>query len=156
KNFFGSPFSGSWSYPVFLPDCRVVSAELVVTNIAGSSPTGVVCLTSTVDYGLRTLSGGQFSFQVEAFLAVETGATPDLIVQSAHSVRDVYAVVRQAPVGGDIGLMINQNGDEYCSLTIGATHTVSDPVGGSGLPVLIAGGRLSLDITGVGATNPGA
>src|SRR2546427_564666 len=60
RNFFGSPFSGSWSFPVLLPDCRVASAELFVTNIKGGSPTASICLTQTVDFGLRTLSGGQF------------------------------------------------------------------------------------------------
>jgi hypothetical protein len=156
RNFFGSPASGSWSFTILLPDCRVVSAELFVTNLIGSSPPGAICLTQTVDFGLRTLSGGQFSFQVQAFLAIETGATPDLIVENAHSVRDVYAVIRQAPLGGPAQLKINQNGALYCALTIADGATVSNSVTGTSLPALIAGARLSLDITMVGPNNPGA
>jgi hypothetical protein len=156
RDFFGSPASGTWSYSTPLPDCRVVSAELFVTNIKGNSPTSAISMTAGADFGLRTLSGGQFSFQVEAFLAIETGATPDLIVASAHSVRDVFAVIRQAPVGGPVELTINQNGALYCSLTIADGAITSNSVAGAALPPLIPGARLSLDITMVGPSNPGA
>src|SRR5581483_2931706 len=30
RDFFGSPFSGSWSYPIFIPDSRLASAEFFV------------------------------------------------------------------------------------------------------------------------------
>ena len=156
RNFFGSPASGSWAFPIPLPDCRIVSAELFVTNLRGNSPTGSICLTGTVDFGLRTLSGGQLSFQVEAFLAIETGATPDIVVDKTRSVRDVYAVVRQAPSGGAVDLQINQNGALYCTLTIADGATVSNTVSGTSLPPLTGGARLSLDINMVGPTNPGA
>ena len=156
RNFFGSPASGSWSFPIPLPDCRIVSAELFVTNLRGNSPTASICLTATVDYGMRTLSGGQLSFQVAAFLAIETGATPDVIVDKTRSVRDVYAVVRQAPSGGPITLQINQNSVLYCALTIADGATVSNTVTGTSLPPLSGGARLSLDISMVGPTNPGA
>jgi len=156
RDFFGSPASGSWSFPVPLPDCRVVSAELYVTNTKGNSPTGAICLTQTTDFGLRTLAGGQFSFQVEGFLAIETGATPDLIVEQTHSVRDVYGVIRQAPAGGPVQLQVNQNGAAYCSLTIASGAAISNSVAGGSLPPLTAGARLTLDITMVGPTNPGA
>ena len=156
EDFFGSPYSGDWSYPIPLADCRVVSAELFVTNSQGNSPTGSICLTQGVDYGLRTLSGGQFSFQVDAFLAIETGATPDIIVDTAHSVRDIYAIVGQAPSGGPVQLQINQNGTMYCTLTIADGSTVSNDIDGATLPPLQAGAQLSLDITMVGPTNPGA
>ncbi|HYM06119.1 MAG TPA: phage tail protein [Terriglobales bacterium] len=156
RNFFGSPYSGSWSFPTHLPDCRIASAELFVTNVKGNSPTGAIFVTLTEDYGVRTLSGGQFSFQVEGFLAIETGATPDIIVENAHSVRDVFAMLRQAPVGGPIQLQINQDNALYCTLTIADGATLSNSVAGKSLPPLIAGARLSLDITAVGATNPGA
>ena len=155
-DFFGSPASGNWSFPTLLPDCRVTSAELFVTNIKGNSPTTAVCVTQTDDNGLRTLSGGQFSFQVEGFLAIETGATPDIIVENTYSVHDVYAVIRQAPVGGPIQLQVNQNGAPYCTLTIADGQAVSNSVDGASLPLLTAGATLSLDIDMVGPTNPGA
>jgi hypothetical protein len=156
RDFFGSPASGDWSFATPLPDCRVVSAELFVTNVKGNSPTTKISMTQGVDFGLRTLSGGQLSFQVEAFLAIETGATPDLIVENAHSVRDVFAMIRQAPVGGPVELQVNQNGTLYCSLTIADGATISNSAAGTSLPALISGARLSLDITMVGPSNPGA
>jgi len=155
-DFFGSPASGSWSFPTFLPDCRITSAELFVTNIKGNSPTTAICVTAAEDFGLRTLAGGQYSFQVEGFLAIETGATPDIIVENTYSVRDVYAVIRQAPVGGPVQFQVNQNGTLYCALTIADGQTVSNSADGAQLAVLTPGARLSLDITMVGPTNPGA
>src|SRR5260370_24359783 len=92
-NFFGSPYSGSWSQAVTLRDVRVASAELFVTNARGNSPVRSICLTSSVDQGLRTLSGGQYSIQVDGFLAVEASVAPALVVEAAHSVRDIFAVV---------------------------------------------------------------
>ena len=35
RDFFGSPASGSFSFPVFLPDVRIAAAELFVTNSKG-------------------------------------------------------------------------------------------------------------------------
>jgi hypothetical protein len=55
-NFFGSPYSGSWSQAVTIPDVRVASADLFVTNRRGNSAVRSSCLTSTVT-GLN-LSGG--------------------------------------------------------------------------------------------------
>jgi hypothetical protein len=156
RDFFGSPFSGNWSQAVPLANARVASAELFVTNAKGNSETTAICLTQTVDYGLRTLAGGQFSLQVEGYLAVDSAAAPDLVVESARSVRDVFAVVKQAPVGGPIGLSLKQNGAVYCSLTIPIGATLSNSVDGLALPPLEAGARLSLEVTTVGITNPGA
>ena len=65
--FFGSPYSGSWSYPIALPDVRVASAELFVTNQQGNSPAQDIYLTHTTDSGLRTLSSGQYSIQVDGY-----------------------------------------------------------------------------------------
>ena len=54
---------------------------------------------SVPDGGLRTFRGGQFNFQVEGGLAVLTNAVPTVSVQENLSIRDVYAVVKQAPAG---------------------------------------------------------
>jgi len=156
RNFFGSPFSGGWSFPVSLPDSRIASAELQVTNIMGNSPTAAICLTQTDDFGLRTLSGGQFSFQVEGFLAIESGVTPDLIVEKTHSVKDVYAFVRQAPTGGPVELRLRQNDAPYCTVTIPDGGNISSAVPGLSLPPIVVGARITLDVLMVGVSNPGA
>jgi hypothetical protein len=154
-DFFGSPLSGNWSYPMPLPNTKVASAELFVTNSRGNSPTGAINLTQSVNYGLRTLSGGQYSFQVQGFLAVDSNPAPNVVVEAAHAVQDVYAVVKQAPVGGPIQMTLSQNGSPYCTLSIPASATVSPSVNGFGMP-LLAQAQLSMAITSVGQTSPGS
>jgi hypothetical protein len=155
RDFFGSPFSGNWSSPLYMPDVRIASAEFFVTNGKGNSERSAICLTQTVDRGLRTLSGGQFSMQVAGFLTINSAAAPDLIVESSHSVRDVFAILKQAPEGGDVDLNIRQNGELFCSLTIAEGEILSNTVDGVTLPPLEAGARLSLEVTAVGLTSPG-
>ena len=154
-DFFGSPLSGNWSYPMPLPNTKVASAELFVTNSRGNSPTGAINLTQSVNYGLRTLSGGQYSFQVQGFLAVDSNPAPNVIVEAAHAVQDVYAVVKQAPVGGPIQVTLSQNGSPYCTLTIPDGATVSPSVNGFGM-ALLAQAQLSMAIAAVGQTSPGS
>jgi hypothetical protein len=140
---------------------------LVVTNSRGDSPIGTVAVTQTVDRGLRTLSGGQYSIDVDGFLAIENGAAPDVVIEATHTVRDVYAVVRQAPAdatgqtNSPVQIRLNQtlpgqSSTVYCTLTIPNNATISSPQSGFLLPPLAAGARLSLDVTGVGVTNPGS
>jgi hypothetical protein len=156
RTFFGSSWSGNWSHSIALPDARVASAEFFVTNTQGHSPASQLSLTQTVDGGLRTLSGGQFSIQVEGFLAIQAGAAPDLVIESAHSVRDVYAVVRHPASETDIALELKQDGLSYCSLTIPAGALISPSVDGFGLEPLREGARISLDIQSVGQNQPGS
>jgi hypothetical protein len=154
-DFFGSPLSGAWNYPLPVPDTRVASAELFVTNSRGNSPVASTNLTQSVDYGLRTLSGGQYSIQVSGFLAVDSTPSPVLVVEAAHAVRDIYAVVTEAPTGGSVQLTVNQNGVLYCTLTIPEGALISQRVNGFGMP-LSEEAQLSLEITGVGQTTPGS
>jgi hypothetical protein len=153
--FFGSPLSGNWSYPTALPNVKVASAELVVTNSRGNSPSNSINLTQSTDYGLRTLSGGQYSIQVQGFLAVDSNPAPNVVVEAAHAVQDIYAIVKQAPAGSAIQMTLSQNGAPYCTLTIPDGATVSASVDGFGLP-LLAQAQISMAITGVGQNNPGS
>jgi hypothetical protein len=149
NDFFGSPSSGSFCYSTLLADVRIASAELYVTNANGNSPVGTNCYTETADGGLRTLSGGQFSIQVDGFLAVQTCVSPALVVQSTHAVWNIFAVVSEAPTGGTIEMDVKQNGALYCHLTIAAGATYSNVVDGFGLPPLVADALVTLDITAV-------
>jgi hypothetical protein len=153
--FFGSPYSGSWTYPIVMPDIRVVSAELFVTNTRGNSPTLTKCLTGTGDNGLRTLSGGQYSIQVQGYLAVDQNAAPVLVVDSKHSVRDVFAIMGKA-ADAPVQLQLNLNGAMYCQLTIVPGQLVSNSVEGASLPYLAEKAQLTLSILAVGQTYPGA
>ncbi len=156
KNFFGSPASGSWSYALSLPNARVASVGLFVSNSQGDSPITTLAFTGTVDLGLRTLSGGQYSFQIAGFQAIQIGAAPDIIIDTGHVVNDVSAVVKEAPTGSPLSCNINLNGVVYCTLTIAAGSLASQTVSGRGLPAFTAGDRLSLDMTAVGVNSPGS
>ncbi len=153
QDFFGSPASGSFSYPVFLPDARIAAAELFVTNPRGNSETARKSFTAVTEKGVRTLSGGQLSIQVDGFLAIESGAAPLLVVEDAHSVRDVFAVVQEAPVGAPIEIEILQDAESYCHLTIPAGQRMSDIVDGFGLPPLREKAEITLDIVSVGQSS---
>jgi Putative phage tail protein len=149
NGFFGSPASGSYSMSIFLPDVRVGAAEFFVTNSFGGGPVAVGSYGATTDEGLRTLAGGQMSIQVEGYLANQTDAAPPLVVESALAMRDMFAVVNEAPSGGPISLQLRQGSTVFGSLTIADGTTTSNVVDGFGLPALAAGSQVSLDILSV-------
>ena len=154
--FFGSGYSGSWSYPVTLPDVRIACAQLFVTNSKGNSPPSAISLTHNVENGLRTLSGGQYSIQVEGFLAVDQMAAPAMIVDTAHSVRDVYAVIGTS-ADQPVIVQLYVNGASYgvpLSIPIGAP--ISNSIDGATLPPLASGAKITLAVTQVGQALPGA
>jgi hypothetical protein len=148
-NFFGSPASGSYTASISLPDARIAAAELGMSNDRGAGPSGAVCLCGTADQGLRLLSGGQLSIQIEGYLAVQNDAAPPLVVDEAHAVRDISAVVREAPAGGAVELQLRQGTIVYCTLTIADGATTSNVVSGFGLKALDTGAQISLDILSV-------
>jgi len=156
RSFFGSPASGDWQYKLALPNVRIASVELYMTNSLGSGAVAANPYTSTIDFGLRTLAGGQYSFQISGYLAVQTGAAPVVIVDANRSVRDIYGIVGTPAAGAGINLQLNRNGASYATVQFAAGATVSDVVRGFGLPALQGGDQLSLDITGVGTTIPGS
>jgi hypothetical protein len=155
--FFGSGYSGSWNYPIALRDVRVACAQFYVTNAKGNSPATVVSLMHNVDNGLRTLSGGQYSIQVDGFLAVDGMAAPALVTDAAHSLRDAYAVLGTAADQAVI-LQLSVNGAAYgAPLTIPTGALVSsNSLDGATLPALAAGAKITLAVTQVGLTLPGA
>jgi hypothetical protein len=156
NGFFGSPASGDWNYSLSFPNVRIATSELFVTNSQGNSPSAFAVFTNSPDQGLRTLSGGQYSFQIAGFLAVQTGAAPDISVEGLHVVRDVFAIIKTPPTDSAVGVNINLNGTVLCSLSISASSTTSNLVRGLLSPVLTTGSLLSMDITSVGQTIPGS
>lgn len=133
RDFFGSPASGSYSYPIYIPDVRIGAVELFMTNAKGNGPVTRISFMSQKDGGIRTLSGGQFSIQIDGVLSIQADAAPPLLVDDPHSVRDIWAMVSQA-ADGDIQLQLNQNGTPYCSLTIPQGNTRAS-VDGYGMPL---------------------
>jgi hypothetical protein len=89
---------------------------------------------------------------VEGPLAIQTNAAPPLLVETSCSVRDVYAVVQDAPSGAPVVMQVTQNGLVYCELTIATGATVSNVVDGFALGPLATGAIVGLNITSVVAT----
>jgi hypothetical protein len=156
RNFFGAGASGEWKSSLELPGARVASAEMYMTNAVGNGPAAVNQYTSTNDFGLRTLGGGQYSFQINGYLAIQTGAAPNIIVDADRAVRDIYAILRTPAAGAGVTLQINLNGVQYATIQFDPAATVSGVVDGFGLPALRLGDELSLDVNGVGTVNPGS
>ncbi len=158
RDFFGSPASGAFTHPIHAPAIRIAAAEMHVANSRGNSETGKANFTASTGFGVRTLSGGQLTMQVEGYLAIQNDATPPLIVDERLAVRDIFAVVGEAPTGAPVLLRLKVNGTEYCALTIAPDATVSNVVNGFGLAPLAALSELTLDIVSVSGafmTSPG-
>jgi hypothetical protein len=155
RKFFATGAAGNWSHSEWLPDIRLASAEFFVTNAFGPSDPTINTYTQLVDGGQRTLSGGQFNFQVEGILAILDDAVPGVSVQQSFSIRDVYAEVKEVPVGAAIEVRVKQGTEIIATCSIADGETIGDGVNGAELPVLVAGSTLTLDILGVGTTYPG-
>jgi hypothetical protein len=159
QDFFGSPASGSYAFPITIPDVRIAAAELFMTNSRGNSSVAAESFTDTTDLGLRSLLGGQLTIQIEGPLAIQTSAAPPLVVDTACSVRDVSAVVQDAPTGAPVTMQVTQNGNVYCELTIATGATASNVVNGFALGPLEAQAIINLNITSVvetANTQPGS
>ena len=152
RDFFGASGSGSYSFRVLFPDVRIAAADFFVTNSKGNSGVGQRAFTSTVDLGIRTLSGGQISIQVEGPLAIQSDVAPPFVVDAAHSVRDVFAHLGAAPTVSQVELQVTQNGVPYCSLSVPAGATVSDVVDGAILGPLQTGALLGVNVVAVPQT----
>ena len=95
--------------------------------------------------------------QVDGPLAVQSNAVPQLSVEASHAVRDIFATVIDPSTGGPIEVRVTRDGETYCTVTIPAGETLSDPViDGLTLPPLAAGWNLGLDLIAVGSDRPGA
>ena len=155
RSFFGTTASGAWTHSEWVPDIRLACADFWTTNTFGQSPITTNNYSQLADGGLRTLRGGQFNFQIEGLLAIKNDAVPSVSVQENLSIRDIYAVVKEAPTGADLQLQINQDGVALATVSITDGQTTSLPINGAELPVLQAQSNLTLDILAVGTTFPG-
>ena len=124
---------------------------MFVTNSRGNSTVSYTNFASTTDGGLRTLSGGQITLQIDGSLAIQDDAVPPFVVDRSRSVRDVFATMGEAPSGAPVELTIRVDGQPYCNLTIASGNTTSEIVDGLRLAPLLAGGKLTLDVVSVGA-----
>ncbi len=150
RGFFGSAASGSYQHRVTLPNVRIAAAQMFVTNSFGNSETSAKRFTNTIDEGLRTYSGGQYSLQIEGRLAMQSDAAPKVTIDSARSVRDIFARVRTAPTGGVLQIRLTVDGSAFCLLEIADGETSSLTIDGLTVPYLASGSQLGIDILTVG------
>ncbi|MGH9631833.1 MAG: hypothetical protein ACRD7E_26305, partial [Bryobacteraceae bacterium] len=157
RNFFGSPASGNYSFPVLLADARIAAAEMFVTNARGNSPVALESFTANESAGIRTLSGGQLVMQVEGHLAIQSNAVPRLTIEATHACRDIFATVSEAPADTPIQLRLTVDGATYSELTIEPGETISNVIDGFQQEPLQVDSVLGLDVVSVGqgAGKPG-
>jgi len=147
SGFFENRASNNYVNTFSMPDIRVSAAQLFVTNSFGNSQTFSVPYASNTS-PMRTLSGGQFSLQVNGYLATQQNAAPPLVVEATHAVRDIRLTLSQPPTGYVITLDLLQNGDEYCRLSYDPSQTIPSPViDGTNLPPLLEKALLTINIT---------
>jgi hypothetical protein len=149
RDFFGSPASGEYAHSITIQDVRICAAELFLTNVQGSGPVARIAFTNLADGGLRTLSGGQYSIQIEGFLAIQSQAGPAIVVDTDHSIHDVFAILGSAPVGGPVQLRVRQNGDVWTEVSIPDGATASAVTSGLGLAPLRANDQLTVEVVSV-------
>ncbi len=146
RGFFQNRASQNFAQTINHPDCRVSAAQFYVTNSFGDGSTSAVCYLSPTQNGLRTLSGGQFSVQVGGFITTQRSATPPLLVEASHAVRDIRAVLSLAATGYAIVVDLLQDGSPYCTLTIHPGDNTSSVVDGLDLRPLKEGASITMNI----------
>ncbi len=150
-NFFDNNASANYMHTISLPDVHIVAAEFAVTNAFGQSEAAQQCYAAVDpdDSGLRTLSGGQFSLQVNGYLATQQNAAPPLVIEASHAIRDIRATVNQAAIGYDISVQVLQSGNPYGSALLipSGTATSNSILKGATLSPLLVGDLLTLNVT---------
>ena len=124
-----------------MPDIRLGAAEFFVSNGFGSSQVAVKCFTGSESIGLRTLSGGQFSLQMSGFTVTQQNATPPLLIEASHAIRDVRATLGEPSIGYDTKIDIfqtdiSENRSFLCSLVVPAGQTSSNVADGGKIAFL--------------------
>ncbi|MEJ5367172.1 MAG: hypothetical protein WHT08_02565, partial [Bryobacteraceae bacterium] len=101
------------------------------------------------DGGLRTMVGGQYTFQYDGELAVTSNLSPPIIVESTRAVRDVQAHLEQAPLGGTAVIRLFVDDEPYAELTIPPGSQDSDAVSCFDRPPLLEGARIRAAVVSV-------
>ena len=160
--FFENRASTNYIHTVSMPDVRISAAEFFATNSFGNGQSNQECYTQAQDAQYRTLSGGQFSMQVNGYLANQLNAAPPLLVEATHAVRDLRLSLGTAATGYIIQVDLLQNNLEYSQVILNPADAPGhDVVDGSSLPPLQEGALLSMNVALVpisgynGTLNPG-
>ncbi|MBM3758876.1 MAG: hypothetical protein FJW36_01385 [Acidobacteria bacterium] len=153
--YFNTTAGVGFRYNFRLPNVRLSGADLTLWNPVGASPKKEVCYTGVTNFGVRTLSGGQITMNVQGYLAIEASAGNSYQVDRATVVRDVSAYVQEPPVGGDVEVLVRVNGSPYCDLVIEAGFPVATAVSRFNVAPIPAGATISFDILNVPPASAG-
>ena len=105
--------------------------------------------------GCGRYRAGSIRWRSTGTLAVDAIATPAVVIEASHAVRDVFAVLGSV-ADADVQVRLNVDGATYCTLTVPAGQTASPAADGLSLGPLAAGSRVTLSVLSVGGTYPGA
>jgi hypothetical protein len=160
---------GTTAWPVTIDEVPfrgkgLVAADCWASNEFGNSPVGEFCYaTGRAGGRLRALSGGQLDLTVSGVLAIGADVAPAVTTPQAVSLRSITATVKNAPTGAGITVALKTPGwgiNPFATLTIadGETEVVMDMTTTPGVDGMYfpAGQAVTVDVTGVGTTYPGA
>jgi hypothetical protein len=142
----------------FVDETLVIAGFTVDVN-GNESPDGDAPIREDWVFGAEGLSKvAGLVFQMQGTLGIEANAAQPLYLNRPVTVGDVKAYVQSAPTGSGISFTIYVGGVEWLSLTIpaGQTAVVATPSQISALSQIPANTAVSIGITAVGTTFPGA
>jgi len=147
--YFSSTSAVGFRYNLRLPNVRISGADLVLFNRIGPSIRSEESYTGVFNYGVRTLSGGQITMNVQGYLAIEASAGNSYVVDRTTVVRDVSAYMQEPPTGANVEILVKVNGTPYCELLIEAGSHVATAVSRFNVQPLAPGATLSFDVLNV-------
>jgi hypothetical protein len=142
----------------FVNETLVIAGFTVDVN-GNESPDGDAPIREDWVFGAEGLSKvAGLVFQMLGTLGVESNAAQPLYLNGPVTVGDVKAYVQAAPTGAGITFTIYVGGAAWLSLTIpaGLTSVVATPLQIGALTQIPANTAVSIGITAVGTTFPGA
>ena len=142
----------------FVNETLVIAGFTVDVN-GNESPDGDAPIREDWVFGAEGLSKvAGLVFQMLGTLGVESNAAQPLYLNGPVTVGDVKAYVQAAPTGSGITFTIYVGGAAWLSLTIpaGSTSVVATPLQIGALTQIPANTAVSVGITAVGTTFPGA
>lgn len=147
--FLNSSAGSSFSYPIRLPNVRVACASLTLYSRLGKSPISDIHFMALSDGGLRTLSGGQIVLSSQGYLSIEAAAGSTITLDRDTVVRDLFAVVEEAPDGGDVAVKVRVDGSDYAELSILSGQLSSSAINRFNFAPIRSGSRLNFDILSI-------
>lgn len=113
-------------FDMIAPNRCVAAIVAAAYTLGGFGPWTVVNLATATVPGLRTLDGGNYTFQVNGELSTISAAAPPKRVQNPSSIRVAFAQVVVAPVGSSITVLVRRSRDEGSSWATIASLTIAD------------------------------